>query len=133
MPPLANRIEEFVVTVTPLHSSASPLTQDISVADGNLQRVEITVPAGHNGLTGIQILAANAQLIPRTPGQFLVANDRTIPFDLVGVIDTGSFQVKAFNNGIFVHSFYITLHMLDFAYEPTTGAIEPLPPTPAPV
>lgn len=111
--------------------SSAPITTDISVLDGLLQRVEVTVPDGHNGLTGIQILAAEAQLLPATFGTYLVANDQTITVDTVGVIDTGSFQAKCFNGGVFNHTFYVRLFMLDFAQvaQPST----PAAPTTVPV
>lgn len=116
--PVANRIESFQVTVAAGVTQANAVTTDISVRDGQLQRIELTVPPGHNGQTGIQILAAEAQMIPFTFGAFLVANNEYFGWDMVGVIDTGSFQAKCFNLGSFPHSFYIRFSMLDFAYAP---------------
>lgn len=131
MPPPANRIEKWSVTIPANTPSSSPTTTDVSVADGYLQRVDVTIPDGHNGLTGLQLLGANGQLIPYTLGEYLVGNDQELAFDMVGVIDTGSFQVRAFNGGLFQHTFYGLFYMLDFAYQ--TSSTTPAAPTVVPV
>lgn len=131
MPPLANRPEAFAVTVAPNTPQASATTTSLVVADGYLQRVEITVPDGHNGLTGIRILSSNSQLVPFTQNTYLVANDQTLTFDLVGAIDTGNFQAQAFNGGLFQHTFYVRLFMLDFAQVP--DLVNPVAPVTVPV
>jgi hypothetical protein len=131
VPPPANRIEKFAVTVPAGTAQASPANYSLVVPDGYLQRVEVTIPDGHNGLTGLQLLAANAQLVPATFGAYLVGNDQTLAFDMVGVIDTGNFQANAYNTGVFAHTFYGLWYMLDFAY--STGATEPTAPLVVPV
>lgn len=129
--PVANRIESFDVTVTAGTAKASAATTDVSFADGLVQRIELDVPPGHTGHTGIQILGAKGQLIPFTFGTFLVADDHDFGWDLVGVIDTGSFQVKAYNTDIYDHTFYLRFSVLDFGYAEPGPAIAALPPVPA--
>ncbi len=131
MAPLANRIEAFAVLVTAGTAQTAAVTTDVSFADGLVQRIELDVPSGHVGLTGIQILSAKGQLIPYTFGTFLVANDHDFGWNMVGVIDTGSFQAKCFNADVFDHTFYLRFSVLDFAYATAAGRLDPLPPTPA--
>lgn len=131
MAAIANRVESFAVTVAAGTAQASAVTTDVSFADGQVTRVELDVPPGHTGHTGIQILAAKGQFIPYTLGAFLVADDHDFQWDVVGVIDTGSFQVKCYNTDAFAHTFYLRFSVLDFAYVPSGDQLTPLPPTPA--
>lgn len=124
---LANRVESFIVTVPAGTAQASPLTTDVSFPDGNVKRVELDVPPGHTGHTGIRILAATGSFIPYTNGAFLVADDHDFGWDVVGVIDTGSFQVQTFNTDLYPHSFYLRFSVLDFAYSEESPPLSPLP------
>lgn len=126
----ANRIESFTVTVTAGTAQASAATTDVSFQDGLVSRIELDVPPGHNGLTGIQILSAHGQAIPYTVGAFLIANDHFFGWDLVGQLDTGSWQVKAYNTDVYDHSFYLRFNVLDFAYAEEPAPLAQLPPTP---
>ena len=128
---VANRIESFDVSVPAGTSKASPQLTDVSFPDGVLVRVELDVPAGHVGLTGIQILAAHGQMIPYTFGAFLVADNHDFQWDLTGQIDTGSFQVNAYNTDVFDHSFHLRFSVLDFAYVSGAASTPPLAATPA--
>lgn len=126
--PVANRIESFDVLVPAGTAKSAPQTTSVAFADGQLVRVELDVPSGHNGLTGIQILAATGQFIPYTEGAFLVANDHLFGWDVIGIIDTGSFQARCYNTDVFDHSFHLRFSVLDFAY-----ALAPTPPPPVSV
>ena len=127
---VANRIESASVTVAAGTPQSGPATTDVSFPDGTLQRLEIVVPDGHAGFTGIQVLASNAQMVPYTAGAFLVANGETLAFDLVGQIDTGFFQVRAYNTDIYAHTFHLRFFVLDFAQQAPT--VEPVAPTVTP-
>jgi hypothetical protein len=128
--PVANRIEAFAVTVTAGTAKTSAATTDVSFLDGIVQRIELDVPDGHFGLTGIQILSAHAQAIPYTFGDYIVADGHDFGWDLVGQIDTGSWQVKCFNTDVYDHTFYLRFSVLDFAYAPSTAPLPALAPTP---
>jgi hypothetical protein len=126
----ANRVESFDVLVAAGTAQAAAVTTDCTFQDGVLVRLELDVPDGHAGLTGIQILSAKGQMIPYTAGTFLVANDHQFGWDLVGQIDTGSFQVKAFNTDIYPHTFHVRFSVLDFAQIPASPAPPAAIPTP---
>lgn len=113
---LSNRVESFTVTVPAGTTQAGATTTDTSFPDGQVQRIELDVPDGHAGLTGIQIRAAGAQYIPFTEGAFIVANDHDFGWDVIVTIDTGVFSAVAFNTDVYDHNFYIRFSVLDFGY-----------------
>ena len=129
---LANRVESFIVSVPAGTAQATPQTTDVSFPDGLVKRVELDVPPGHTGHTGIRILAATGRFIPYTSGAYLVADDHDFGWDVIGVIDTGSFQVQAYNTDVYDHAFYLRFSVLDFAYAEATSALAPAP-IPAPL
>lgn len=129
--PAVNRVEAFAVTVTANTAKASASTTDVSFPDGVVQRIELDVPNGHNGFTGIQILAALGQVIPFTKGAFLVADGHDFGWDMIGQIDTGSWQAKTYNTDVYDHTFYLRFSVLDFGY--LTVATPPVAPVVTPV
>lgn len=102
-----DRVEAFKVTVAAGVAQAAPTSTDISFNPGEIVGIEIQVPDGHAGLTGLQIGSAHQPLIPNTAGAFIIANNETIEWTMQGLPDTGNWQAFCFNTDRFPHSFYI--------------------------
>ncbi len=128
--PVANRVESFAVVCTAGTLSTSPATIDTSFDDGNVVRVELDVPAGHSGYTGVQILAAGAQYLPKTDGVYLIADDHQFGWDTLVTIDTGAWSLRCYNEDSFDHTFYVRFSVLDFGFTAAPAPPAVLTPTP---
>ena len=104
---MAERIEWFDVTVTAGTTKAAPAETATTFDQGLVDRIEITIPDGHAGLTGIRLLQAHQPVIPSTSGSFIVGNDRTIGWDLHGYLDNGSWSVECYNTDQYDHAFHL--------------------------
>lgn len=106
---MSDRIEVFQVTVQPNVASPGVVTSIALARPGKVVGISILVPDGHNGVTGLQLLQANQQIVPFTGGTFLVANDETLDFTINLPLDTQQWTAQAFNTGKYQHTFYIRL------------------------
>jgi hypothetical protein len=124
-----DRVEAFKVTVAAGVAQAAPAATDISFNPGEVVGIEIDIPDGHSGLTGLQIASAHQPIIPFTAGAFLIGNDDKIEWTMQGLPDTGNWQALCFNTDRFPHSFYIRFLVVELqryaaTYEP--AALPPL-------
>lgn len=104
---MAHRFELFDVTVPAGTAKASAVETDTVFNDGTVTSVEIVIPDGHSGLTGLAILQAHQQVIPWTAGAFIVGNAEVIRWETAGFIDNGAWSVLCYNTDVFAHTFHI--------------------------
>lgn len=106
-------------------STAAPLTVNIGFPSRLVTRVSYRVPPGPSGLMGWALTSAGAPVIPIQPKTFIITDNQAATWDLEGYLDSGNWQVTAYNNGVYDHSVYLTFE-LDMP-----GAAEiPAPPPP---
>lgn len=92
---------------------AAPVDAPLALEDAQLRGMDITIPDGHNGLTGLRILWSGQQIVPWGNNSFIVANNRTIHVDFNDYITISGVVFEAFNTDVFAHSFYIELTITD--------------------
>ena len=101
------RVEVFDITAAAQTAKASAVQTAISFPPGDVVGVEIVIPDGHMGLTGIQLGQANAQTIPRTAGAFIVGNDEVIRWPTEGFLNNGKWSAIVYNTDSLPHTFHI--------------------------
>lgn len=104
---MANRFEVFDVAVPAGTAKTAATETDTNFAQGTVTSVEIVIPDGHAGLTGITILQAHQQVIPWTAGAFIVGNAEVIRWDVAGFLDNGSWSVRCYNTDVYDHTFHL--------------------------
>lgn len=73
-------ILSFKVTVAAETARANPHEQELKLPAGILTEGHVVIPAGHKGLTGLQLFYQERQLVPANTGGYLSGDDVTIPF-----------------------------------------------------
>lgn len=104
---MARRISVSDVTVSANTAKTSAVSTDISFNPGPVTEIEIIIPDGHVGLTGIQLAQAGQAIIPEDGSTFIVGNDEVIRWPIDGFIDSGNWQAICYNTDIHNHSFHI--------------------------
>lgn len=94
---------------------AAALSTDVSFRPGVVVGVEILIPDGHLGLTGLQIATAHTPVLPYAVGQWIIGNDEKIEWALIEQPETGNWQAIAYNTDGFTHTFRIRFLVSDFA------------------
>ena len=124
---MAERVEKFSLVAA---AGASNLFQDHQFLDGVVTHLELYVPAGHAGLTAWSFWYGSGQLLPKTAGSTIVADDEKFEWDLEGVptganVGGGSaYRSRYSNSDVFPHSFHIQVWLDEFQPE---GEAEPEP------
>lgn len=104
---LHRQLRTTVATVPANTAVATPQTTSWPLGPVQLEWVEIMVPKGHAGLTGIHIDYQEVALIPfGQPPAFLVAREETIRVE-VGLEVGAPLSVVAYNVDVFPHTFYL--------------------------
>lgn len=120
----------FDVTAPAGTPRTAPVEVMTSWLPGELVGVEIVVPDGHNGLTGIVLALAHSPVMPRTAGAFIIGNDDVVSFDTIGYPDSGAWSAFVYNTDIFDHTFHVRYEVADFAF---LAAPDPAAPIAAPL
>lgn len=121
---MAQEIREFAVTVPAGTAKTAPLTTPVVFPQRDVVAVSWRVPPGPSGLMGWALTSAGAPVIPIQLGTYMVTDNQADTWDLEGYLDSGNWQVTAYNTGIYPHTVYLTF-LLDL---PGTADSTPLPP-----
>lgn len=132
MPPSvpATRVEAFDFLVPAGTPKAAPLELPTPWNAGELAGVEVFIPDGHNGTTGLRIAFAHQPVIPRTEGAWIIGNDEKIDWPLTGYGNSGAWSLYGYNSDLFDHTFHVRYLVADFGSlgltAPAVAAATPL-------
>lgn len=101
---------------------AAPAVLAMAVTGNWIDRVRLTIPSGHNGLTGFQLMLAGTVVVPYSGAGWIIGSDHVYEFDVKRWANPGQLVCQGYNGGIYNHTF----HVVADAY-PT----EPVPPVSA--
>jgi len=122
---VAQEIREFAVLVPHGTTQAAPATTNISFPSRLVRAISWRVPPGPSGMMGWQLTSAGAPVIPIQRNTYVVTDNQADTWPLEGYLDSGNWQVTAYNTGLYDHTVYLTF-LLDL---PGTATVPPPPPT----
>lgn len=111
----ANQVETFTVTVPAGTPKATPVSVATAIPQGAVIGLDLIIPDGHAGLTGIQLYVAGGLALPTTIGQWISGNNDVIKIPLAGLPETGAWSAKAYNLGKYAHSFLLRFYIDNLA------------------
>jgi len=100
----------FHVTVPAGTPVAAPVTIDTSFPPRIVREIRWRVPPGAAGLMGFRITSGGVQVLPVTPGTWIIAAGESGAFPGDGLHDSGKWDVTAYNTGVFPHTIHVTFH-----------------------
>jgi len=101
---VAREVRRFAVTVPLGTAKATPQVSALAMPPRSVRWVEVKTPPGPHGLVGFQLASGGVQMVPINAGQFVTPDGETIRWDLEGQIDSGAWQMIAYNTGSFDHT-----------------------------
>lgn len=97
----------FTATVPAGTTKAAALTFDPQLPPGELQRIELQIPPGHSGATGIRFTYSGQQIVPWSNAiAWIIGDNLDVGLPIEFDID-GGLRVVAYNTGNFVHAFLL--------------------------
>lgn len=121
------------MVTTPANTASSfPQSTNFLVGPGVVERIEVVVPAGHAGLTGIAFEWGGRQVVPYEGGEWLTGNDDKISVDLGLYVQATPLRVRTYNTDeAFEHSHHLRAYVVELGPpepEPTVPFVV-IPPT----
>jgi hypothetical protein len=121
---VAQEIREFAVLIPAGTPKSAPLTVSIAFPERKVTAITWRVPPGPSGLMGWALTSAGTPVIPIQQHTYIVTDNQTDTWYLDGYLDSGNWQVTAYNTGLYDHTVYLTF-LLDL---PGAADISPAPP-----
>jgi hypothetical protein len=108
-----DRHYQVSITVPDGTDPIAPQTTTVVLENAFLVDVEILIPPGHAGLTGIRIRQSVQQVIPWGNLDWISSDnyERIFPFN--SEIGARSMSIQAYNTDVFAHSFQVRFHIRD--------------------
>jgi hypothetical protein len=124
---VAREVQRFAVTVPAGTAKAGALIFNLPMPPRIVDEVEILIPPGPRGEVGFQLASGGAQIIPVTAGAFEVTDNEVIHWPLEGQIDSGAWQMIAYNTGAFNHLLQVRFLVRLVPAAAALAGFQPLP------
>lgn len=128
---MAQRIETFTVECPAGTLRSRPVEVSVAFNPGVVERVEIVIPDGHAGLTGLALANSHQIVIPYTKREFVIGNGETIPWPLEGFTDSGAWSAFVYNEDVYAHRWFLRFLIAEIAAiglvaQPTAAPVVPV-------
>lgn len=84
--------------------AAVPQTTAFPMINGTLVSIDIVIPSGHCGLTGIQFLQQGQEILPYANMAWITGNADRLTFPVDRAILTNDIQVRTYNTDVWAHT-----------------------------
>ena len=108
---MAVEIQKFQATIPAGTPASNPLVSNMGMPARIVRRITVLVPPGPSGLVGFRLGSGGQQIIPITTGQWVIADDELLTWDVQGQIESGAWQLIAYNTGSNPHTLYVTFEV----------------------
>lgn len=94
--------------VTPAGTGiATPQAVDVPAPRGVLEAIDLQIPPGHHGQTGLRVALAGVVILPYSlPANWIIGDNLQETFVIGVEIDT-QLRVQTYNKGVFDHTHYL--------------------------
>lgn len=121
------------IVVPPNTASSAPQSSATNLGHVTLETVQVWIPSGHAGLTGIAVQLAGVHLVPfDDPAAFILGDDTQDTFEVGVEVDNGLVLLTYNTDVAFEHTFYVRWKIRDLETVATTVPATVTPITQAP-
>ena len=102
---------------------ATPVSQAVPLENNYLVDIEIEIPSGHSGFTGLRVLSSSQQVLPWGNSSWIVADGYNRVFPWNEEVGSKAISVQGYNTDTIAHTFYLRFHIVNLpVITPTTGS-----------
>lgn len=117
-----DRIYPVTLTAPPGTLPTGPITQPVTLENASLISIELLIPPGHCGFTGLRVRSSRQQVLPWGNIDWIIADNYTNTFPVNEEIGSRAISIQAYNTDVYDHTFYIRLLIRDLI-SPGTGGL----------
>jgi hypothetical protein len=110
---MPRRVEAPSLLVPAATSPNAPVQVLLYAQRAIITQIEFMLPPGPSGLVGFSLWHSSAQIIPKTAGQWIVANNETIRWNIDDMSPWPDWHLKAYNADVYPHTIYVRLLLDD--------------------
>lgn len=122
---MATRFYFVSVAVPAGTPQTAPVVQPVLLEDNQLDQVQVIIPDGHDGTTGLQVQWNGTTIVPYNTGAYLVGNNEEPVFPYGSEVTESGLQIAAFNTDVYEHSFFLRFQISDLTATPAVPFISP--------
>lgn len=108
---MAERVIQQTVTVAPGTPASAPETTALNFGSWNVEAIDLEAPPGFGGAVGFYLANNGYPMIPRTPGEWLIWDDKIERFPATDYPTGGGWQLVAYNVGAIAHNVVVRFHV----------------------
>lgn len=108
---MAREVRQFSVKCAANTGQGAAVTTDLGMPARVVRSITVRIPPGPRGTVGFTIGAAGTQLIPLTQGEWIVADDEVLTWELDGYITSGAWQLTMYNTGQYIHEVQVRFEL----------------------
>lgn len=124
---MAQRIETRAVSCAAQITQANAIETDLTFSPGVVTEIEIVIPNGHMGATGIAIAQAHQIVVPYTGELYIIGNDDRLTWQFQDFLNSGSWSAFTYNLGRYSHAWYLRFMINEIAPPIQTTLPAPIP------
>lgn len=109
-------LRHFQTTIDAGTPADGPQTASLAMPARIVVGVQVRIPPGPSGTVGFRLTSGGVSMIPVEDDQWIITDDEVIDWTVDGYIDSGAWQIQAYNTGRYPHTLYIR-----FLLQPTTA------------
>lgn len=115
-----------MITVPVGGSASAPQTFPIAMPPRRVVGIEIQIPSGNRGAVAFALGSGGTAVIPSNVGGYLSGDDEVIKWPVDGYIDSGAWQLLAYNAGVWPHTIQVRF-LLQTLTSPSNGPTQLIP------
>jgi hypothetical protein len=123
-----DRIYTQQLTVAAGVLPSAPISVAVPLEANMLVGIQVIIPAGHNGLTGLRFQVQDVSVLPWGNQPWLIGNDEKPDFPVNMYIEANYLKAFLYNTDIYAHSFFIRVTMTDYTPPATLNSANPMAP-----
>lgn len=105
---MAQRVQIFKVSCAANTAQSAAIETDLTFNPGIVREIEILIPAGHAGETGLAIAQAHQIVIPDTGTDWIIGDDDLLRWPVTDFLNSGSWSAFTYNTDVVnSHSWYL--------------------------
>ena len=122
---MARLVRTFACTVPAGTPEATPVSIPCDTGPYRVNWVSYRVPPGPYGEVGFVIGNSGVPVLPDLSGQWIITNDDSERWDVVGQPDLGGWELIGYNTGSYDHTVYLTFGLSVNPQQSTGPVINP--------